>query len=184
MCLESRKGALFIALLGVRWRAKPSRNSCDGLYLNRCNCFREEPLQLHLWLLQQGWRERFLSSQSGSPTQPIRRFAWTANRDRPVNGHIWLGIQNYIFRPPRYKGVLDDKRMVAVKKLANVIEGGEEFWAEVTVIGKIYHMNLVRMWGFCSEGSHKLLVYEHVKNGSLDKHLFRQSKHIKFHAMV
>jgi len=49
---------------------------------------------------------------------------------------------------------LDDKRMVAVKKLEDVIEGEEEFWAEVSVIGEIYHMNLVRMWGFCSEGSH------------------------------
>lgn len=71
-----------------------------------------------------------------------------------------------------YKGVLDDKRAVAVKKLVDVIQREEEFWAEVSVIGKIYHMNLVRMWGFCSEGLHKLLVYEHVENGSLDKHLF------------
>ena len=83
-----------------------------------------------------------------------------------------------------YKGVLDDKRMVAVKKLEDVIEGEEEFWAEVSVIGKIYHMNLVRMWGFCSEGSHKLLVYEHVENGSLNKHLFnshRESSFMRWH---
>jgi len=71
-----------------------------------------------------------------------------------------------------YKGVLDDDRAVAVKKLEDVIQGEDEFWAEVSVIGRIHHMNLVRMWGFCSEGSHKLLVYEYVENGSLDKHLF------------
>ncbi|XP_074271355.1 putative receptor protein kinase ZmPK1 isoform X1 [Silene latifolia] len=72
-----------------------------------------------------------------------------------------------------YKGVLsDDDRIVAVKKLGDVFQGEEEFWAEVSTIGRINHMNLARMWGFCSEGKHRLLVYEYIENGSLDKHLF------------
>ncbi|CAL9187149.1 unnamed protein product [Musa hybrid cultivar] len=71
-----------------------------------------------------------------------------------------------------YRGVLDDKRVVAVKKLTDVMQAEEEFWAEVNVIGRINHMNLVRMWGFCSEGRHRLLVYEYVQNQSLDKYLF------------
>ncbi|KDP22196.1 hypothetical protein JCGZ_26027 [Jatropha curcas] len=33
-------------------------------------------------------------------------------------------------------------------------------------------MNLVRLWGYCTEGSHRLLVYEFMKNGSLDKWIF------------
>ncbi|XP_058109415.1 putative receptor protein kinase ZmPK1 [Magnolia sinica] len=77
-----------------------------------------------------------------------------------------------------YKGVLDDERVVAVKKLGDVIQGGEEFWAEMNTIGRIYHMNLVRMWGYCSEGVHRLLVYEFVENGSLDKHLFSNDNSI------
>ncbi|KAB2622070.1 receptor protein kinase ZmPK1 [Pyrus ussuriensis x Pyrus communis] len=71
-----------------------------------------------------------------------------------------------------YKGVLADGRVVAVKKLADIYHGEEVFWAEVSTIGKINHMNLVRIWGFCSDKKHKLLVSEHVENGSLDKHLF------------
>ncbi|WOL20609.1 hypothetical protein Cni_G29414 [Canna indica] len=71
-----------------------------------------------------------------------------------------------------YRGVLDDKRVVAVKKLTNVMQGEEEFWSEMSVIGRINHMNLVRLWGFCSEGKHRLLVYEYVDNQSLDKYLF------------
>ncbi|KAJ8427903.1 hypothetical protein Cgig2_012239 [Carnegiea gigantea] len=71
-----------------------------------------------------------------------------------------------------YKGVLADERTVAVKKLGDVVQGEEEFWAEVSTIARINHMNLARMWGFCSEGKHRLLVYEFVENGSLDKHLF------------
>ncbi|XP_043719574.1 putative receptor protein kinase ZmPK1 [Telopea speciosissima] len=71
-----------------------------------------------------------------------------------------------------YKGVLRDDRVVAVKRLGDVIQGEEEFWAEVTTFGRINHMNLVRTWGFCSGRVHKLLVYEYAENGSLDKHLF------------
>ncbi|XVE96942.1 hypothetical protein REPUB_Repub02eG0267600 [Reevesia pubescens] len=71
-----------------------------------------------------------------------------------------------------FKGVLADERVVAVKKLKDAYLIEEVFWAEVSTIGKIYHMNLVRMWGFCSEPRHRLLVYEYVQNQSLDKHLF------------
>ncbi|KAK9920580.1 hypothetical protein M0R45_029132 [Rubus argutus] len=71
-----------------------------------------------------------------------------------------------------FKGVLEDERVVAVKKLADIYQGEDVFWAEVSTIGKINHMNLVRIWGFCSEDKHRLLVSEFVENGSLDKHLF------------
>ncbi|CAK7343898.1 unnamed protein product [Dovyalis caffra] len=71
-----------------------------------------------------------------------------------------------------YKGILTDERVVAVKRLENMYQGEDVFWAEMSTIGKINHMNLVRMWGFCSEGKHRLLVYEHMENQSLDKHLF------------
>uniref|UniRef100_A0A803M1Q0 non-specific serine/threonine protein kinase n=1 Tax=Chenopodium quinoa TaxID=63459 RepID=A0A803M1Q0_CHEQI len=74
-----------------------------------------------------------------------------------------------------YKGVLADARVVAVKKLENIVQGEEEFWAEVSLFGRINHMNLARIWGFCSEGKHRLLVYEYVANGSLDNHLFSSS---------
>jgi len=71
-----------------------------------------------------------------------------------------------------FRGILGDKKVVAIKKLTDVRHGEEEFWAEVTLIGRINHINLVRMWGFCSEGKHRLLVYEYVENESLDKYLF------------
>ncbi|KAK3140425.1 hypothetical protein QOZ80_5AG0400780 [Eleusine coracana subsp. coracana] len=66
-----------------------------------------------------------------------------------------------------YKGLLEDDRSVAVKKLKNIKQGKEEFQAELSIIGRINHMNLVRIWGYCSEGSHRLLVSEYVENGSL-----------------
>jgi hypothetical protein len=49
-----------------------------------------------------------------------------------------------------YKGVLQDNRAVAVKKLEDINQGEEEFQHELSVISRINHMNLVRVWGFCS----------------------------------
>ena len=77
-----------------------------------------------------------------------------------------------------YKGILKDRRAVAVKRLAEINQGEEEFQHELSVIGKIYHMNLVRVWGFCSDGPHRILVLEYVENGSLDKILFSRDSQI------
>ncbi|XWS24178.1 hypothetical protein CRYUN_Cryun28dG0078500 [Craigia yunnanensis] len=70
-----------------------------------------------------------------------------------------------------YKGMLPDGRVVAVKRLNEVIQGEAEFLAEVNTIGKLNHMNLIEMWGFCAEKKHRLLVYEYMENGSLAEKL-------------
>ncbi|PIN20848.1 Serine/threonine protein kinase/TGF-beta stimulated factor [Handroanthus impetiginosus] len=46
------------------------------------------------------------------------------------------------------------------------------FRMEVATISSTHHLNLVKLIGFCSEGRHRLLVYEFLKNGSLDRFLF------------
>lgn len=74
-----------------------------------------------------------------------------------------------------YKGTLTDDRVVAVKRLGDVYHGEEVFWAEVSVIGRINHINVSRMWGFCCEGRNRLLVYEFMEHRSLDHHLFSGS---------
>ncbi|KAL8192723.1 hypothetical protein R6Q57_027171 [Mikania cordata] len=72
-----------------------------------------------------------------------------------------------------YKGNLGDGTLIAVKKLDRILPHGEkEFVTEVNTIGSMHHMNLVRLCGYCSEGPQRLLVYEFMKNGSLDKWLF------------
>ncbi|KAJ4846100.1 hypothetical protein Tsubulata_016739 [Turnera subulata] len=71
-----------------------------------------------------------------------------------------------------YKGVIDGKTNVAVKKLEGIEQGEKHFRMEVAAISSIHHLNLVRLIGFCSEGRHRLLVYEHMKHGSLDSFLF------------
>uniref|UniRef100_N1QQE4 non-specific serine/threonine protein kinase n=1 Tax=Aegilops tauschii TaxID=37682 RepID=N1QQE4_AEGTA len=75
-----------------------------------------------------------------------------------------------------YKGMLSDSTItIAVKKLDGDRQGEKQFRAEVSSIGLIQHINLVKLIGFCCEGDHRLLVYEHMFNGSLDGHLFKKS---------
>jgi hypothetical protein len=74
-----------------------------------------------------------------------------------------------------YKGQLEDnlRTCIAVKKIDKLQKETEkEFTMEVQAIGQTYHKNLVRLLGFCSEGSERLLVYEFMANGSLSGLLF------------
>ncbi|XP_008808172.2 G-type lectin S-receptor-like serine/threonine-protein kinase At5g35370 [Phoenix dactylifera] len=72
-----------------------------------------------------------------------------------------------------YKGQLPDKTLVAVKKINNIgVQGKREFCTEIAVIGNIHHVNLVRLRGFCAQGSRRLLVYEYMNRSSLDRSLF------------
>ncbi|KAL3728898.1 hypothetical protein ACJRO7_033478 [Eucalyptus globulus] len=77
-----------------------------------------------------------------------------------------------------YKGSLSrGKRIIAVKRLEKVINEGErEFCAEMRVIGRTHHKNLVRLLGYCAEGTKRLLVYEFMSNGSLADLLFRSQR--------
>ncbi|MQL95125.1 hypothetical protein Taro_027789 [Colocasia esculenta] len=72
-----------------------------------------------------------------------------------------------------FKGTFPDSTAVAVKKLEGFRQGDKQFRNELSTLGTIQHVNLVRLRGFCSEGSKRLLVYDYMPNGSLDHHLFR-----------
>lgn len=76
-----------------------------------------------------------------------------------------------------YRGVLVNKTVVAVKQLEGIEQGEKQFRMEVATISSTHHLNLVRLIGFCSEGRHRLLVYEFMKNGSLDNFLFPTGEH-------
>ncbi|CAN1175427.1 G-type lectin S-receptor-like serine/threonine-protein kinase At5g35370 [Linum perenne] len=72
-----------------------------------------------------------------------------------------------------YKGTLPDKSVVAVKKITNVgVQGKRDFCTEIAIIGNVHHVNLVKLRGFCAQGRQRLLVYEYMNRGSLDRTLF------------
>ncbi|KAM3245395.1 hypothetical protein ACQJBY_056620 [Aegilops geniculata] len=72
---------------------------------------------------------------------------------------------------PVFKGQFGED-IIAVKCLDQTGQGNTEFLAEIQTIGSIHHINLVRLIGFCAEKSYKLLVYEYMPKGSLDRWIY------------
>ncbi|XP_057768246.1 probable serine/threonine-protein kinase PBL17 [Salvia miltiorrhiza] len=79
-----------------------------------------------------------------------------------------------------YKGIIDESvrpgyktTQIAVKVLdPESVQGDREWLAEVNYLGQLRHPNLVKLIGYSCEDDHRLLVYEYMASGSLEKHLF------------
>ncbi|CAN1831633.1 Rust resistance kinase Lr10 [Linum perenne] len=110
-------------------------------------------------------------------------------RHRSAYDKIEEFIQNHNLMPIRdklgeggfgsvYKCKLRSGSFAAVKILGKKSTAGgvQDFINEVATIGRIHHTNVVRLIGFCSEGSKRALVYEFMPNGSLDKYIFRKQQ--------
>ncbi|KAM3214767.1 hypothetical protein ACQJBY_066993 [Aegilops geniculata] len=71
-----------------------------------------------------------------------------------------------------------DRRAVAVKMLSaeSSVQGRKEFEAEVRIISRLKHRNLVQLLGWCDSHKGLLLVYELVTEGSLDRHLYSKDR--------
>ncbi|KAM3254749.1 hypothetical protein ACQJBY_048308 [Aegilops geniculata] len=79
-------------------------------------------------------------------------------------GHLTLAVA----------GGDQERRAVAVKVLSaeSSAQGRKEFEAEVRIISRLKHRNLVQLLGWCDSRKGLLLVYELVAEGSLDRHLY------------
>ena len=74
-----------------------------------------------------------------------------------------------------FKGKLQSGRLVAVK-MVNSKANGQDFINEVATIGRIHHVNVVQLIGFCAKGSKRALVFDFMPNGSLDKYIFPRTE--------
>jgi serine/threonine protein kinase len=70
-----------------------------------------------------------------------------------------------------FEGKLGEER-VAVKCLESARQGKKDFLAEVETICSIEHINLVKLIGFCAEKFERLLVYEYMPRGQLDRWIY------------
>lgn len=125
-----------------------------------------------VWFFLYGSTKQGLGG-SGQPyhvaASGFRRFTYNELKKatRGFNEEIGSGGSGIV-----YKGVLSDNRVAAIKQLNEAYQGEAEFLAEVSTIGRLNHMNLIEMWGYCAEGKRRLLVYEFMEHGSLTDNLY------------
>ncbi|KAF5462884.1 hypothetical protein F2P56_018853 [Juglans regia] len=110
--------------------------------------------------------EKFLQSQNN--LMPIR-YSFSEIKKMTKGFRESLGEGGY---GTVFKGILQSGRLVAVKMLSQSKANGQDFINEVATIGRIHHVNIVQLIGFCVHGSKRALVYEFMPNGSLNKHIF------------
>ncbi|GJW75154.1 serine-threonine/tyrosine-protein kinase catalytic domain-containing protein [Tanacetum coccineum] len=79
-----------------------------------------------------------------------------------------------------YKGVLsiDGKdTTIAVKRLNEQFgQGLKEFLTEIQLLSGQEHPNLISLLGYCDKGKEKIIVYEYVARGSLDRYIRRRNR--------
>ncbi|XP_022865706.1 calmodulin-binding receptor-like cytoplasmic kinase 2 isoform X1 [Olea europaea var. sylvestris] len=75
-----------------------------------------------------------------------------------------------------YKGQLEDGTLVAVKRAKKIVYDkhlGTEFQSEVRTLEQVEHLNLVKFHGYLEHGDERIIVVEHVPNGTLREQLDR-----------
>ncbi|XP_010425884.1 PREDICTED: putative receptor-like protein kinase At3g46340 [Camelina sativa] len=71
-----------------------------------------------------------------------------------------------------YHGYLNGSEQVAIKVLSeSSSQGYKHFKAEVELLLRVHHVNLVSLVGYCDERDHLALIYEYMSNGDLKYHL-------------
>jgi hypothetical protein len=98
----------------------------------------------------------------------VKRFAWRELQIATDN----FSEKNFLGQGgfgKVYKGVLADKTKVAVKRLTNHGSPGEDaaFQREVQMISVAIHRNLLRLIGFCTTPTERILVYPFMQNLSV-----------------
>ncbi|XP_007018597.2 PREDICTED: putative receptor protein kinase ZmPK1 [Theobroma cacao] len=123
-----------------------------------------------VWWLTSASQEKNIVAQQGYllAAAGFKRFTYDELKEATQNFNEEIGRGGV---GTVYKGMLPDGRVAAVKRLNEANQGEAEFLAEVNTIGKLNHMNLIEMWGFCAEKKHRLLVYEYMEHGSLAENL-------------
>ncbi|WZZ30852.1 hypothetical protein YC2023_014253 [Brassica napus] len=103
-----------------------------------------------------------------------RRFTYTEVVEMTKNFQKALGEGGF---GVVYHGYLNDSDQLAVKVLSqSSSQGYKHFKAEVELLLRVHHINLVSLVGYCDERDHLALIYEYMPNGDLKEHLSGERK--------
>ncbi|XP_047970394.1 LEAF RUST 10 DISEASE-RESISTANCE LOCUS RECEPTOR-LIKE PROTEIN KINASE-like 2.7 [Salvia hispanica] len=133
-----------------------------------------------LWLLIYKFRRRRLSEyniiesflQGDNKLSPIR-YSYSHIKRMTRGFQEKLGEGGY---GSVYKGKLRSGHHVAVKMLGKSGGNGQDFINEITTIGRVHHVNVVQLVGYCAEGSKHALIFDFMPSGSLEKYLFNRER--------
>ncbi|XP_059068805.1 G-type lectin S-receptor-like serine/threonine-protein kinase At2g19130 [Cryptomeria japonica] len=172
--------SVFIRLAASELRHPTSerRNKTSGLTIllsATASFFAVSALLLTAFIL---WKRRRLVKKNVEEEVPIslKKFSYRELRIATQNFKHKLGRGAF---GSVFKGTLPDNTIVAVKRLEGSTQVEKQFRAEIITTGRIQHVNLVRLWGFCVEHSRRLLVYAYMPNGSLNSFLFSKSEDVE-----
>ncbi|KAL1210929.1 putative LRR receptor-like serine/threonine-protein kinase [Cardamine amara subsp. amara] len=71
-----------------------------------------------------------------------------------------------------YHGFVNGTEQVAVKMISHSSsQGYKQFKAEVELLLRVHHKDLVSLVGYCDEGENLALIYEYMANGDLKEHM-------------
>ncbi|XP_059077574.1 G-type lectin S-receptor-like serine/threonine-protein kinase At2g19130 [Cryptomeria japonica] len=135
-------------------------------------------LSIFSFLMWQKYRlRRPMETSEDSLESSIRMFSYMELRIATRNFRSKLGSGGF---GSVFKGSLTDGTLVAVKKLNSSSRQHEkQFRAKISSLGNTQHANLIRLRGFCADGSRRLLVYDYMPNGSLNSLLFTSNSRSK-----
>ncbi|XP_010535197.1 PREDICTED: receptor-like protein kinase At3g21340 isoform X2 [Tarenaya hassleriana] len=111
------------------------------------------------------------SPQSSQPSivTKNKRFAYSEVQAMTNNFQRILGKGGF---GVVYHGYVNGTEQVAVKMLSHSSsQGYKQFKAEVELLMRVHHKNLVSLVGYCDDGDNLALIYEYMANGDLKEHL-------------
>ncbi|KAF2595037.1 hypothetical protein F2Q70_00043152 [Brassica cretica] len=122
----------------------------------------------------EGPQPSYIQASDGRSSEPAimtenKRFSYSevmtiTNNFQRILGKGGFGIVYY--------GFVNGTKQVAVKILSHSSsQAYKQFKAEVELLLRVHHKNLVNLVGYCDEGENMALIYEYMSNGDLKEHM-------------
>ncbi|KAM0943911.1 putative protein kinase RLK-Pelle-SD-2b family [Dioscorea sansibarensis] len=168
---NSNEGSLYIRLAASDIPSTGKKKSTRVVIIGLCSGSAAASciiMAVFLWIFLRSRQHERMVPVTGVVTQ----FKYSHLRQMTKNFSEMLGQGGF---GTVFKGALPNLTEIAVKQLRSIMRQEKDFQTEVITLGRIQHINLIRLIGFCCEGTRRLLVYDYMPNGSLDRHLFNRN---------